>query len=82
MPVFSKQSTTSTVDVADGATVVVGGLMQEIVELVDDKTPILGGIPIVGRLFQSTTKKPVSKMILFMVNVELMDPTGHRYRDR
>ena len=82
MPVFSKQSTTSTVDVADGATVVIGGLMQEVVELVDDKTPILGGIPIVGRLFQSTTKKPVSKMILFMVNVELMDPTGHRYRDR
>jgi general secretion pathway protein D len=82
MPVFSRQSTTSTVDVADGATVVIGGLMQEVVELVEDKTPILGGIPIVGRLFQSTTKKPVSKMILFMVNVELMDPTGHRYRDR
>lgn len=82
MPVFSKQSTTSTVDVADGATVVIGGLMQEVVELVEDKTPILGGIPIVGRLFQSTTKKPVSKMILFLVNVELMDPTGHRYRDR
>jgi general secretion pathway protein D len=82
MPIFSKQSTTSSVDVLDGGTVVLGGLKQEVVEIVNDQTPILGGIPIVGRLFQSSTKKPVSKMILFLVNVELMDPTGHRYRDR
>jgi general secretion pathway protein D len=82
MPIFSRQSTTSTVDVADGGTVAVGGLMQEVVEVVNDKTPVLGGIPIVGRLFQSDSKKPVTKMILFLVKVELMDPTGHRYRDR
>lgn len=82
MPVFSKQSVSTTVDVADGGTVAVGGLMQETVETVNDKTPILGGIPIVGRLFQSNGKKPVSKMILFLVHVELMDPTGNRYRNR
>ena len=82
MPVFSKQAVSSTVDVADGATVVVGGLMQESVQTVEDKTPILGSIPILGRMFQSDVKKPVSKMILFLVNVELMDPTGRRYRDR
>ena len=56
--------------------------MQEVVEVVNDKTPVLGSIPIVGRLFQSDSKKPVTKMILFLVKVELMDPTGHRYRDR
>lgn len=82
MPVFSKQSVSTTVDVADGGTVVVGGLMQESVETVNDKTPVLGSIPIVGRLFQSNARKPVSKMILFMVNVELMDPTGNPYRNR
>jgi general secretion pathway protein D len=82
MPIFSKQSPSTTVDVADGATVAVGGLMQETVQIVNDKTPILGGIPIVGRLFQSNARKPVKKMIVFLVNVELMDPTGHRYRNR
>jgi general secretion pathway protein D len=82
MPIFSRQSTTSTVDVADGGTVAIGGLMQETVEVVNDKTPVLGGIPIVGRLFQSDSKKPITKMILFLVKVELMDPTGHRYRYR
>lgn len=82
MPVFSKQQLSTTVDVADGSTVVLGGLMQEAVQNVEDKTPILGSIPIVGRLFQSNTRKPITKMVLFTINVELMDPTGRRYRDR
>ena len=82
MPVFSKQRLSTTVDVADGSTVVLGGLMQESVQNVEDKTPILGSIPIVGRFFQSNAKKPITKMVLFTVNVELMDPTGRRYRDR
>jgi len=82
MPIFSKQQISTTVDVADGSTVVLGGLMQEVVQNVEDKTPVLGSIPIIGRLFQSNAKKPVTKMVLFMVNVELMDPTGRRYRDR
>ncbi len=82
MPIFSKQRLSTTVDVADGSTVVVGGLIQEVVQNVEDKTPVLGSIPIIGRLFQSNAKKPVTKMVLFMVNVELMDPTGRRYRDR
>ena len=82
MPIFSKQQLSTTVDVADGSTVVLGGLMQESVENVEDKTPVLGSIPIIGRFFQSNAKKPISKMVLFTINVELMDPTGRRYRDR
>lgn len=81
-PIFSIQRTSSSIDIADGATIVLGGMMQETVENVEDKTPILGSIPIVGRLFQSKARQPTSTAILFLVNVELMDPTGHRYRDR
>ncbi len=82
MPIFSNKTFSTNVDVADGATVVVGGLMQESVQNVEDQTPILGSIPIIGRLFQSKANKPISTALLFLVNVELMDPTGHRYRDR
>jgi general secretion pathway protein D len=82
MPVFSKDTVSTTVDVLDGGTVAVGGLVQETTQIVNDKTPVLGSIPIVGRLFQSDAKQPVKKMIIFLVNVELMDPTGYRYRNR
>jgi general secretion pathway protein D len=82
MPIFSKEAVSTTVDVADGSTIVVGGLMREALQNVEDQVPILGSIPVVGRLFQSKAKETKSTMIFFLVNVELMDPTGRRYRER
>ncbi len=82
MPVFSKQSLTSSVNVADGTTVMVGGLIKQTVQNVDDHTPILGEIPIIGRLFQSKSSHTQKNVVMFLVNVEIVDPTGHRYRDR
>ncbi len=81
-PVFSRQSLNTTVDVADGATIVVGGLLRQEVQNVNDHTPILGKVPILGRLFESQAKQPVSTAIVFLVNVELTDPTGHPYNER
>ncbi len=82
MPVFSKQAVTTSVDVMDGSTVVLGGLEKNAVENVEDKTPILGDIPLVGRLFQSKVHKTSRTAVIFLVHVELMDPTGRGYRDR
>jgi general secretion pathway protein D len=81
MPIFSKQAISTSVDVADGGTVVLGGLISERVQNVEDQTPILGSLPIVGRLFQSKARQNASTAIIFLVNVELMDPTGRRYRE-
>ncbi len=81
-PVFSVNRLSTNVDVMDGATVVIGGLMQDKMENVDDHTPILGSIPIIGRLFESTVVQPTTTAIIFLVGVEVMDPTGRRYSDR
>lgn len=82
MPVFSVNKLHTNVDILDGATVVIGGLLKDTVQKVEDKTPILGSIPIIGRLFQSDVTKETSTAVIFMVGVEVMDPTGRRYRDR
>jgi general secretion pathway protein D len=82
MPVFSVQRVNSNVVVADGSTIVIGGLLREDIQDVQDKTPILGDIPIIGRLFQSSAKSHTSTAVLFLVNVELLDPMGRPYRDR
>src|SRR5207253_1977709 len=50
-PIFSTRKVTTSVQVANGQTVVIGGLMREDVQKVEDKTPLLGDIPLVGRLF-------------------------------
>lgn len=82
MPVFSVKKVDTSMVIADGATVVVGGLLKETVTKVQDKTPILGSLPMVGRLFQNNATKHISTAILFFVNVELVDPTGKPYRNR
>lgn len=81
-PVFSVRRLNTNVDVLDGATMVIGGLIREDVQDVEDHIPILGSLPIVGRLFQSSVTKKTSTAIIFLVGVDVMDPTGRSYRDR
>ena len=82
MPVFSTQRANTQITVADGSTIVIGGLMRESVENVEDKVPVLGDIPWIGRMFTSTARHPTSTAVVFFVQVELLDPTGRPYRDR
>ena len=82
MPVFSSQKTTTQLTVADGSTIVYAGLIVGGVQTVEDKVPVLGDVPFLGRFFQSSSRKPVSTVVIFMVHVELLDPTGRPYRDR
>ncbi len=82
MPIFSMHRTDSNLIVADGSTIVIGGMLKQEIQDVEDKTPILGDIPVVGRLFQSEANSTRSVSVLFLVNVELLDPTGRPYRDR
>jgi general secretion pathway protein D len=81
-PVFSVQRTSTQLSVADGATVALGGMMSQSIQTVEDSVPILGDLPLVGRFFKSSARKPVSAAVIFLVHVELLDPTGRPYRDR
>lgn len=82
MPVFSSRRTSTQLTVADGATIAIAGLISERVQNVEDKVPVLGSIPWVGRLFSTTAIKPSSSAVIFLVRVKLMDPTGRSYRER
>ena len=79
MPVFSKIGAETSLTVADKSTVVIGGLFEETHDEVEDKTPILGDIPVVGRLFQSKASKPVKKAIVFLVTVRVVDGAGRPF---
>jgi general secretion pathway protein D len=82
MPVFSVQRTNTQLTIADGATVVFGGLLTDRIQKGEDKVPVLGQLPMIGRLFSSESSQPITTAIIFMVQVELIDPTGRPYRDR
>jgi general secretion pathway protein D len=75
-PVFSTREVTTQVSVYDGQTVVMGGLMREDVQKVQDKVPILGDIPLAGRLFRSNVDQHVKRNLIMFVTASLLDPAG------
>jgi len=82
MPVFSKRAVNTALTIFDGYTVAVGGLMREDVQNVEDKVPILGDIPIIGRLFQSKAESRIKSNLIIFVTAEIIDATGRRLNER
>ena len=80
MPVFSKRSVNTSLTIYDGYTVAVGGLMREDVQNVEDKVPILGDIPIIGRLFQSKSENRIKSNLIIFVTAQIIDATGRPLR--
>ncbi|QTN31814.1 type II and III secretion system protein [Akkermansiaceae bacterium] len=80
MPVFSKRSVNTSLTIYDGYTVAVGGLMREDVQNVEDKVPILGDIPLIGRLFQSKGENRIKSNLIIFVTAQIIDATGRPLR--
>jgi general secretion pathway protein D len=75
-PIFSTRKVTTNVSVWDGQTVVLGGLMREDVQKTEDKTPIIGDIPLVGRLFRSNVDQHIKRNLIIFVTARLVTPGG------
>ena len=75
-PIFSSRKVTTSVSVWDGQTVVLGGLMREDVQKTEDRTPIIGDIPIVGRLFRSNAEQHIKRNLVIFVTARLINPGG------
>jgi general secretion pathway protein D len=75
-PIFSSRKVTTSVSVWDGQTVVLGGLMREDVQKVEDRTPIIGDLPIVGRLFRTNVDQHIKRNLVIFVTARLLNPGG------
>jgi general secretion pathway protein D len=75
-PVFSIRKIETEVTIWDGATVVMGGLTREHAVRVHDKVPILGDLPLLGRLFRSEGESTQKRNLLIFVTANLVSPGG------
>ncbi|MCE9614957.1 MAG: hypothetical protein K8T26_11810 [Lentisphaerae bacterium] len=75
-PFFHSRSISTSILIYNGATVVMGGMITEDRQEVDDKVPFLGDIPLLGRLFQSKYEHSIKKNLLIFVTARLVDPAG------
>jgi len=76
LPQFFVQSVRTVVRVNDGDTVVMGGLMRDNVVKTEDKTPILGDLPLVGRFWRGTSEVARKSNLMIFVNAKLIDSSG------
>jgi general secretion pathway protein D len=75
-PFFHTRSISTSIAIYNGATVVMGGMINEIRSEVDDRVPYVGSIPILGRLFTSRYEKSEKRNLLIFVTARLVDPAG------
>lgn len=78
LPHFRVREVVTTCNVWDGQTVVLGGMISENITKIKDEVPVLGDLPLVGRLFQSESTDSQKDNLLIFVTPTIIDPAGNR----
>ncbi len=82
MPIFSRRYINSNPSIYDGHTIAIGGMIEDNVQKVEDKVPVFGDLPLIGRFFRSDAESHVRKNLMVFVTAEKIDPTGKPWRLR
>ncbi|MBR2425552.1 MAG: hypothetical protein IKB16_02300 [Lentisphaeria bacterium] len=81
MPIIEARTINTTVISYDGETVVLGGVIRDRIAIVEDQYPILGDLPLMGRLFQSKGRGSEKVSLLIFLNNRLIKPDGSPIRE-
>jgi len=76
-PVFTSRNINTSINIWDGQTVVMGGLMREELVTIQDGIPILQDIPLLGRLFRTEGERSIKTNLLMFVTARVVDPAGN-----
>ncbi|KSJ75399.1 type II secretion system protein GspD [Pseudomonas aeruginosa] len=75
--ITSKRSIKSTILAENGQVIVIGGLIQDDVSQAESKVPLLGDIPLLGRLFRSTKDTHTKRnLMVFLRPTVVRDSAG------
>ncbi len=82
LPVFKRREVETEISVSSGSTVGMGGLISEKLEEFEDRVPVLGSIPLVGRLFRSEGQRTVKRNLMIFVTATKVEPGGRMVSTR
>ena len=74
VPGFDTRSAQVAVQIEDGQTLAIGGLIQNTVNATNVKVPVVGDLPILGFLFSSKLFTEVEEELIILVTPRLVDP--------
>lgn len=76
LPVINTRDVSTRIQVADGESIVIGGLQTDDMREDIKKVPLLGDIPILGALFRHTTKESRKTHIVIIITPHLLAGEG------
>ena len=82
MPKFETRTIKTHLRVYDGETVVLGGVLSDDTRTIDDRIPILGDMPLIGRFFRSQVEEAIKINLLIFTTVQLIKPDGTPLRPK
>ncbi|MEI7850759.1 MAG: hypothetical protein WCH86_02905 [Kiritimatiellales bacterium] len=82
LPLFNRREVKTEVSVASGATIGMGGLIGEKTEAFSDRVPVLGSIPLIGRLFRTEGNRTIKRNLMIFVTASKVSPSGRIISER
>ena len=76
VPGFTSRRVSTSVELADGQSFMIAGLLNEEIREIAAKYPILGSLPILGNLFRSTKFRKEETELVIIVTPILIKPLG------
>ncbi|HWA86600.1 MAG TPA: secretin N-terminal domain-containing protein, partial [Opitutus sp.] len=76
IPIIGTRKATTQVSIKDGYTMGIGGLLTSNAQDGSSKVPLLGSIPLLGKLFSSKSKNVSSTNLLIFITAKSISPEG------
>lgn len=81
IPIISTRKTKSRVTIKSGYTLAIGGLMEQREASGRSSIPVLGEIPVLGRLFSRDTGDSESRNLIVFITAKILSASGATYED-
>ncbi len=81
IPIIATRKTESTITIKDGFTLAIGGLVEKTITTTSNKVPLLGDIPVLGRLFRSDSDTEDRRNLIIFITAKTLNPDGSSYKD-
>jgi type IV pilus assembly protein PilQ len=76
IPIVESRKANTTVSLKDGFTMGIGGLMQQAATNGQNKVPVLGSMPVLGRLFRSDSKNIETTNLIIFITAKTISADG------
>ncbi|HEY4328229.1 MAG TPA: hypothetical protein VGN88_00735, partial [Phycisphaerae bacterium] len=73
MPVVTRRHAKTVVEINDGETIMIGGLLRDSHRAVTDKIPVAGDIPGIGAAFRTVNENRERQEVVILITARLVD---------